>query len=288
MTLSELEKEAGLNGEEKLIFRQYAANRFQGAQRLGEPDISFLQPWYRVVEYADTFGADQAINKMICPKRPVDFNLEKGPEIRIYDSFAGPIPIICVYDTADFEQLVTNVAYQGVRPAHLSETGASFLSGKTTRFIILSAKPYSNVPAAELGLPDEARWAEQSLLLRRGHECTHYFTKQTFGISNNILHDEIMADFIGMYETFGFYRAEWFLRFMGIVEGSGGRLSFYTENLPERVRRAVSRLAELSARSLEQWSQTDGFRAMTIAERIEEMCRAGLEMYVVKGDSNIT
>ena len=64
---------------------------------------------------------------------------------------------------------------------------------------------------------------------------------------------------------------------MGIVEGSGGRLIFYTEALPDRVRNAVAKLAKLVAYRLEAWSQTDGFRAMTPAERIQRMCRAGLE-----------
>ena len=266
-----------LNEEETLLFRTYCANRFDGAAEIGKADESFLNAWYRIIDYAQASGPAQAVNTLICPHRPVAFASPDTLEIRMHDSHAGKIPVIYVRDTADFEALVTNVAYKGVRPEHLSETGALFLSGKTTRFIILSAKPYSNVPAAELGLPDEAEWKEKSLILRRGHECTHYFTKQTYGITNNILHDEIMADFMGMYETFGFYRAEWFLRFMGVITGSGGRLIFYTADLPENVRKAVARLAGLIAHGLERWTQTDGFRAMAYAERVKFLCRAGLE-----------
>lgn len=58
---------------------------------------------------------------------------------------------------------------------------------------------------------------------------------------------------------------------------SGGRLIFYTKELPENVRRAVSRLAELAAYNLEKWSRTDAFRAMTRAERVKCMCKWGLE-----------
>ena len=277
MNLSELAEEYRLNAEEQLIFKEYTQNRFKDAKENKNPDVSFLKVWDRIIAYAEMFGAEKAVNSLICPNRPVAFRSPEMLEIKLYDSSAGKIPIIFARDTEDFEQLVTNVAYKGVRPEHLSETGASFLSNKTTRFIILSAKPYSNVSASELGLPDEAEWREKSMLLRRGHECTHYFTKQTYGITNNILHDEIMADFMGMLEAFGFYKAEWFLRFMGIVEGSGGRLIFYTEALPDRVRNAVARLAELVAYRLEAWSQTDAFRALTPAERIPNMCRAGLE-----------
>ena len=277
MTLMEIAGEYRLNDEERRLFGEYAANRFKDARKIEEPDSAFLAAWDKIINYAGLFGAALAINKMICPGLPVAFRSPETLEISIYESYAGKIPIIYVRDTDDFEQLVTNIAYRGVRPENLSETGASFLSGKTNRFIILSAKPYSNVPASELGLSDEAEWAEKSLLLRRGHECTHYFTKQTYGITNNILHDEVMADFVGMYEAFGFYKAEWFLRFMGIVEGSGGRLIFYTKELPENVRRAVSRLAELAAYNLEKWSRTDAFRAMTKAERVKCMCKWGLE-----------
>ena len=277
MNLSELAEEYRLNAEEQLIFKEYTQNRFKDAKENKNPDVSFLKAWDRIIAYAEMFGAEKAVNSLICPKRPVAFRSPEMLEIKLYDSSAGKIPIISVWDTDDFEQLVTNVAYKGVRPEHLSETGASFLSNKTTRFIILSAKPYSNVPACELGLPDEAEWQEKSLLLRRGHECTHYFTKQTYGITNNILHDEIIADFMGIYETFGFYKAEWFLRFMGIIKGSGGRFVYYTKELPERVGNAVSELAELCARSLEKWSLTDEFASMTAAERIKHLCMSGFE-----------
>ena len=251
MKLKEISEKFSLNSEEQSFFTEYTRNRFDNAEEISAPDTDFLAMWEKIVSFAKIFGADKAINQKICPKRPVSWNSPDTLDIRIYDSFAGKIPIISVRDTADFEQLVTNIAYRGIRPDGIEKTGASFISGKTTRFIILSAKPYSNVPASELGLDDEKDWCEKSLLLRQAHECTHYFTKQTYGISNNILHDEIMADFIGMYESFGFYKAEWFLRFMGIIEGSGSRLIFYTKDLPENVRTAVSELAVLSADGLE-------------------------------------
>ena len=52
-----------------------------------------------------------------------------------------------------------------------------------------------------------------------------------------------------MYEAFGFYRAEWFLRFMGIISGSGNRFVVYTNSLPENVCRAVRELAVLVLRA---------------------------------------
>lgn len=280
MTLNDIAAKSNLSREEQAIFTEYTRNRFAGIKEITAPDFDFLAMWEKIVSYAKIFGADKAINQKICPKRPVAFVSPDMLEIRIYDSFAGKIPIISVRDTADFEQLVTNIAYKGICPDGIEKTGASFISGKTTRFIILSAKPYSNVPASELGLSDETDWCEKSLLLRQAHECTHYFTKQTYGISNNLLHDEIMADFIGMYEAFGFYKAEWFLRFMGIIEGSGSRLMFYTKDLSVNVRKAVSELAVLSADGLERWSMTDSFKAISTGERIKRMCKWGFEEFI--------
>lgn len=178
-------------------------------------------------------------------------------------------------DVADFEDLVTNTAYRGERPDNIDKTGASFIHGNTVQYMILSYKPYSNVPAGVLGL-DETEWKEKSMQLRFGHECTHFFTKRSYGISNNIVHDEVMADFIGMYESFGFYKAEWFLRFMGLWGNDGGRIIFYTKDLSENVRKAVAELMREASYGLERWSKTDVFAAMTVGERIRQMCREGL------------
>jgi hypothetical protein len=98
------------------------------------------------------------------------------------------------------------------------------------RFILLSSGPYSGVPAAALGL-DEATWKRQSLTIRLEHECTHYFTSQVLGAMNNALADELIADYMGIVATGAGYRADWFLRFMGLEAfpryREGGRMDIY-------------------------------------------------------------
>lgn len=271
----ENEKSLVLSVEEQSEYASYIENRFSGLEELCENDEDFLKPWYMIELYAQMAGAAKAINEKVCPKRPIAFRSPETISLKIEDSFAGKIPVIRVEDVADFEDLVTNTAYRGERPDNIDKTGASFIHGKTVRYMILSYKPYSNVPAGVLGL-DEVAWKEKSMQLRFGHECTHFFTKQTFGISNNILHDEVMADFIGMYEAFGFYKAEWFLRFMGLVGNDGGRIIFYTKDLSENVRKAVAYLIREAAFGLERWSKTEAFAAVTVGERIRRMCREGL------------
>lgn len=103
------------------------------------------------------------------------------------------------------------------------------------RFVILSRGPYSNVSAADVGLP-EGEWRERSLVLRREHECTHHFTLRVFGrLANNVL-EELLADFVGLVRAFGAYRPELAARFLGLESfpayRSGGRLENYRGEPP--------------------------------------------------------
>jgi hypothetical protein len=120
------------------------------------------------------------------------------------------------------------------------------------RFILLSDGPYSAVPAADLGLPDQ-EWRELSLRIRRDHECAHYLTKRLFGSMRNNLHDELIADYAGMTAA-GCFRASWFLRFLGLESfpsyRSGGRLDLYRGDPPlsdgafQRLHRMIKDAAE--------------------------------------------
>lgn len=89
------------------------------------------------------------------------------------------------------------------------------------RLILLTDGPYSAVPAAEVGLEEDA-WRERSLVLRRDHECAHYFTRRLFGSMRLNLHDELLADYAGLVTAFGRFDAALFLRFLGV--GPDGEL----------------------------------------------------------------
>jgi hypothetical protein len=98
------------------------------------------------------------------------------------------------------------------------------------RFIVLSAGPYSGVPANVVGLEPE-EWVRTSLTLRLEHECAHYYTRRVFGSMRNGLHDELVADHTGIVAAIGRFRADWFLAFMGLeafpAMRSTGRLHTY-------------------------------------------------------------
>jgi hypothetical protein len=125
------------------------------------------------------------------------------------------------------------------------------------RLILLSRGPYSAVRATEVGL-DEAEWLARSLVIRREHECTHYFTLRVFGIMRNHLLDELIADFIGLTAAFGRYDARLALRFFGLEDypryRPGGRLESYLGQpplSPEAVR-VVHALVVKAAQNLER------------------------------------
>jgi hypothetical protein len=102
------------------------------------------------------------------------------------------------------------------------------------RFVVLSPGPYSGVAAREMGM-DEAAWAATSVAIRLEHECAHYFTRRVLGSMRNNLLDELIADYVGIASAAGAFRADWFLRFMGL-EGAGyregGRLQNYRGDPP--------------------------------------------------------
>jgi hypothetical protein len=116
------------------------------------------------------------------------------------------------------------------------------------RFILLSDGPYSAVPAADLGL-DEAAWREMSLVIRREHECTHYFTRRLFGSMRNNLLDELIADYMGIKAAAGRFRADWCLRFLG------ARLEIYRGNPPlsNGAFRVLPALLKAAAENLERF-----------------------------------
>jgi hypothetical protein len=98
------------------------------------------------------------------------------------------------------------------------------------RFIILSRGPYSAVTEHDIDF-DEVEWLDRSLVIRREHELTHYFTYRVFGYMRNHLHDEVIADGIGLVRAFGHYRPDLALRFLGLESypdyRQGGRLENY-------------------------------------------------------------
>lgn len=128
------------------------------------------------------------------------------------------------------------------------------------RFIILSAGPYSAVSASSLGLDDQ-EWLRLSLIIRREHECTHYFTRHVFSSMRNNLIDELIADYMGITAATGHFRADWLLRFFGLESfpayREGGRLQNYRGNPPlsDAAIRVLQKLVVAAAANLEAFDR---------------------------------
>ncbi|MEW5929402.1 MAG: hypothetical protein AB1941_18265 [Gemmatimonadota bacterium] len=125
------------------------------------------------------------------------------------------------------------------------------------RFVLLAPGGYSGVAAADLGLRGE-EWLRTSLAIRLEHECAHYFTRRVLGSMRNALHDELIADYAGIVGAAGRFRADWFLRFMGLEDPCayrpGGRLESYrgTPPLSDGAFAVLQALVRSAARNLEQ------------------------------------
>jgi hypothetical protein len=125
------------------------------------------------------------------------------------------------------------------------------------RFIILSRGPYSAVTEHDIG-SDKGEWLDRSLVIRREHELTHYFTYRVFGYMRNHLHDEVVADGIGLVRAFSHYRPDLALRFLGLESfpdyRQGGRLENYRGQPPlsDDAFRVLQSVAHRSISNLEK------------------------------------
>lgn len=192
-------------------------------------------------------------------------------ELRIHQSLAGKIPVLIAGCRPDFISLVQALIYRNephpipdsmgavmvagynnwdrvqtyrqnweqAQPQPVSEVGWQLEFKRLIpqkplyqdRFMILSRGGYSGVSAAEMGM-SEPEWLRVSLAIRLEHECTHYFTRRLLNSMRNHLMDELIADYRGIVAgNGGNYRADWFLRFIGLedfpVYRQGGRMENY-------------------------------------------------------------
>ncbi len=136
------------------------------------------------------------------------------PELR------RPDPVMHMKDREEFEQLISAIFYKGEKrgiPKSMGrhgDKGWKDLFGKPHRAILLSDGYYSAVPPEEIGL-EASEWIRKSFILRRTHECTHYYTLRAYGFMKNALKDELIADAMGIIEAFGEYRADLFPEIRG-------------------------------------------------------------------------
>lgn len=124
------------------------------------------------------------------------------------------------------------------------------------RLVILSTGAYSAVPTRDTDL-NEQTWLDRSLVIRREHEFTHYFTYRCFGTMRDHALDELVADCVGLLHAYGRYPSKLALRFLGLDKDTGhrpgGRLENYlaSSKLPADGLTVVRALVRRAAANLE-------------------------------------
>ncbi|MBD2677364.1 MULTISPECIES: DUF7005 family protein [Nostoc] len=195
-------------------------------------------------------------------------------QLTVHQSLAGAIPVLLTENREDFVSLVQALTMRNEPSLVPASMGACIVAGFNNwdrvrryrkqwqqnfvncseaewtaefkrlipqkelyqdEFIILSDGDYSNISASDMGLSKD-EWRRLSLTIRLEHECTHYFTRRLFNSMRNNLLDELIADYRGIVAGIGHYRADWFLRFLGLESfpnyREGGRLQNYRGQPP--------------------------------------------------------
>lgn len=201
------------------------------------------------------------------PYRGSFFSEPKSISINLVEGLVGELPIIEVRNRGDFESLIKALIHKSEPVEIPLSMGACLIIGYSNwgrlrqyrtewtkknpgqnwgnkweilkknkskyqdTFIILSDGDYSAVGCDAMDLPADV-WLAKSQTIRLYHELTHYFTKRVFGSVADTLYDEVLCDYFGIcMANEGDYRADWFLKFMGLEDfplyRAGGRLENY-------------------------------------------------------------
>ena len=224
----------------------------------------------------------------------IQLNNPEDIKLSIQQTHAGKIPIITIPDREDCLNIIRAISAKNEPVEIPDDFGASIFSGYNNwnriwaykqnflnsnppslwhaefeklveqkhlyqdKFIILSCNYYSNVTPETLGL-ESSKWEELSTIIRREHECTHYFSKRIFGSMQNNIFDEIIADYAGITAAIGEFRADWFLTFMGLENypeyTKSGRLEVYKGNLSGNAFKVLQKIIVEAAKNLEDFSK---------------------------------
>ncbi len=221
------------------------------------PSEPFVLDWLRC-----------AVAEGCVPSRLAEFfpqfravQLDRGEELRleIHDSGVGLVPVLRTPHRGDFERLVQALFHRG-EPKPVPEAISAMMIGGLRNaaradstdlaknrgilvqrgkfaslahdrvILIQDRRAYSGVAAADLGFQAEF-WLERSSIVRLEHELCHYVVRRLFPKHKFGVFDELVADFAGIFEVFGKFEADLFLRLIGLEDypkyRQGARLEVY-------------------------------------------------------------
>jgi len=178
----------------------------------------------------------------------------EGVVLYLHQTPVGRIPVIECQDDTDFVRLLQSLVYRCEPQTIPDARGAAIIKNYNNwarlkmhqdsssytipedpalyrdYIVLLSHRYYSGVAPEVLGM-ESSEWRLKSLILRREHEVSHYMTQRFYNSAKNEIHDEIIADFMGLTAAFGEYDPAKFLAFLGLENypdyRMGGRLELY-------------------------------------------------------------
>ena len=261
---------------------EYLENKFNTNAEIPEniSDEDFIPKWESIVKKYSNLKTNQEkedyINEIFPRENKMKFKDVGSIKMRVYSSISGRIPIIYIENVDDFYELKTQVVNFGKPDPNIKQVGAAFVKSRLEKFIILSYKPYSNVSASELGLTDD-QWKDYSMMIRKEHELAHFFTEKFLDSAKLNIHDELVADFVGIFSAVGKYHALWFLKGMGIDKypepQKKGRFSAYVTKLSDESREILKGITVKAAINIEKWSNTEESKNMNMREKIVFLCK---------------
>ena len=222
-------------------------------------------------------------------------------ELRVVDTPAGSVEVLFLERRQDFETFLQIVSHRS-NPTPISPTiGAMTYSGLAdwgkvrnacvsylasggddwpsefariakeepstfrSQLIIISAGPYSNVPASDTPY-DEATWLDVSREIRLHHECAHVVCRRLMPKDVLPIWDEVTADVVGLLCACDSYDDALADRFLGVTKDAytGGRLHEYLNDdqkarIDEIAREVGAATSSIAAMAHDQAANTDPF-----------------------------
>lgn len=225
------------------------------------------------------------------------FKTSGEDELRQVPTPAGPVEVLFLKERADFEtflQIISHksqpvpiartvgaityrgladwgkvaAAYEQYRAAGGTDWSAEFsrLAKEPGAFrseiIVVSAGPYSNIPADQTPY-DEAAWLRASLEIRLHHECAHVVCRRTMPDDVLPVWDEVTADVVGLLFATGGYDANLAALFLGVTAKgyAKGRLAEYLSE------EQADRIDEIAVQVYQAMQQIQQLCGETEAER---------------------
>ena len=244
------------------------------------PSEPFVLDWLRLAVGGEG-GVPSRLAEILPQFRAVRFERAVELRLEIHDSGVGLVPVLRTPHRGDFERLVQVLFHRG-EPKPVPEAVSAMMIGgvrnaaraeltdlakkrgilvergkfaslaKDRVILIQDWRAYSGVSAADLGFEEEI-WLERSSVIRLEHELCHYVVRRLFPRHKFGVFDELVADFVGIFEVFGKFEADLFLRLIGLEDfpryRQGARLEVYVGEGDDFD--AVSRSLVEAARKLE-------------------------------------